>query len=419
MDMKKIITIAILLLLSISLVACGPSSALADEVKSDKSRDLSPQISETELAGLLNGNGEFALSLYNMLKDEKDGNLFYSPYSISLMMAMAYAGARGETEQQMADAMEFNLSQEELHEAFNYLALQLIQRTSDNANFKLNIVNDVWGQKDYPFLQGYLDVLAENYGAGLKVLDYIHDPEGARQIINDYIYEQTNQLIKDLIPEGSINILTRLVLTNAIYFKADWKNKFNKDSTHDGTFNLLDGSQVTVPMMNQREFFKVANGQGWQAIELPYEGEKIAMDIFVPEDFSAYESSMDFVTLSQIMTQMQSVDVLFTMPKFRFSSDFDLKNALTALGMPVAFDPFQADFTGIATVEQLYIQAVVHKAAVAVDEEGTEAAAAGAVIIGTVSMPQLFTVDKPFIFLIRDLETGTILFMGRVLNPAV
>jgi serpin B len=417
--MKKIITIAILLLLSISLVACGPSSALADEVKSDKSRDLSPQISETELAGLLNGNGEFALSLYNMLKDEKDGNLFYSPYSISLMMAMAYAGARGETEQQMADAMEFNLSQEELHEAFNYLALQLIQRTSDNANFKLNIVNDVWGQKDYPFLQGYLDVLAENYGAGLKVLDYIHDPEGARQIINDYIYEQTNQLIKDLIPEGSINILTRLVLTNAIYFKADWKNKFNKDSTHDGTFNLLDGSQVTVPMMNQREFFKVANGQGWQAIELPYEGEKIAMDIFVPEDFSAYESSMDFVTLSQIMTQMQSVDVLFTMPKFRFSSDFDLKNALTALGMPVAFDPFQADFTGIATVEQLYIQAVVHKAAVAVDEEGTEAAAAGAVIIGTVSMPQLFTVDKPFIFLIRDLETGTILFMGRVLNPAV
>jgi serpin B len=417
--MKKVIIIAILLVLSVSLVACGPSSALADEVKSDKNRNLSPQVSETELAELLNGNGEFALSLYSMLKDEKDGNLFYSPYSISLMMAMAYAGARGETEQQMADAMEFNLSQEELHEAFNYLALQLLQRTSDDANFKLNIVNDAWGQKDYPFLEGYLDVLAENYGAGLKVLDYIHDPEGARQTINDYIYEQTNQLIQDLIPEGSINILTRLVLTNAIYFKADWENKFNKNATRDGVFYLIDGSQVTVSMMSQRTFFKFTNAEGWKAIELPYAGENIAMDIIVPEDFTSFESTMDFDTINQILSAMQSGDVDLTMPKFKFSSDFDLKDALTNLGMPIAFDPFKADFTGIATVEQLYIQAVVHKAAVVVDEEGTEAAAAGAVIIGTVSMPQLFTVDKPFIFLIRDLETGTILFMGRVLNPAV
>jgi serpin B len=416
--MKKILTIAILLLLTVTLIACGPSSVSADVIKSDNSRDLSPQVSETQLAALVKDNSEFALSLYKVLKDEKGGNLFYSPYSVSLMMAMAYAGARGETETQIADAMEFNLSQAELHAAFNYLALQLIQRTSDDVNFKLDIVNDVWGQKDYKFLDGYLDTLAQNYGAGLRVLDFINDPEGARQIINDYIYEQTNQLIKDLIPEGSINFLTRLVLTNAIYFKADWKYKFNKNSTRDGSFTLTDGSQVTVAMMSRRAGFKVAHAEGWKTIELPYEGDKIAMDIIVPEDFSVFESSMNFETINQIMAALEYGDIALTMPKFKFSSDFDLNNALTTLGMPIAFDPLYADFSGITNVEQLYIQKVIHKAVVAVDEEGTEAAAAGAVIIDTVSMPQQFYIDSPFIFLIRDLESGTILFMGRVLNPA-
>jgi len=416
--MKKFLLIALLLLLAVSVVACGPSAAMAAVLKSDVARDTSPQVSATDLQTLLNGNSEFAFSLYRVLKENNTGNMFYSPYSISLMMAMAYAGARGETEQQMAGAMEFNLSQEELHAAFNYLALQLALRTSDEANFQLDIVNDVWGQKDYPFLDDYLDVLAENYGAGLRLLDFINDPEGARQTINDYIYEQTNQLIKDLIPEGSINILTRLVLTNAIYFKADWKYQFNKDATHDGIFYLLDGSQVTTAMMTQREDFKVAFGDGWKIIELPYEGDNIAMDIIVPQDFSAFESAMDFAALNDIVNQLQMGDVSLTMPKFKFSSDFNLKEALSALGMPIAFDEFDADFSGIATVEQLHIQDVIHKAVVAVDEEGTEAAAAGAVIIGTLSMPQMFTVDSPFIFLIRDLATGSILFMGRVMNPA-
>jgi serpin B len=333
-------------------------------------------------------------------------------------MAMAYAGARGETEQQMTAAMKFNLSQAELHAAFNYLALQLAQRTSEDADFKLDVVNDIWGQKDYTFLQTYLDVLAKNYGAGLKELDYINDPEGARQIINDYIYEQTSQLIKDLIPEGSIDTLTRLVLTNAIYFKADWKNKFDKNFTHDGSFNLLNGSQITVPMMSEKDFFKIANTESWKAIELPYAGDKIAMDIVVPENFSDFESSMNLGTINQILETLQSSNIELRMPKFKFSSNIDLNNALKALGMPLAFDPFIADFSGITNVEQLYISQVLHKAVVAVDEEGTEAAAAGAVIIVTTSLPQYFVVDKPFIFLIRDLETGTILFMGRVLNPA-
>ena len=208
--------------------------------------------------------------------------------------------------------MKFNLSQAELHAAFNYLALQLAQRTSDDANFKLDVVNDIWGQKDYAFLQGYLDILAQNYGAGLKELDFINDPEGARQTINDYIYEQTNQLIKDLIPEGSIDFLTRLVLTNAIYFKADWQHKFDKNSTHDGTFNLADGSQVTVPMMSQRAFFKIANVENCKAVELPYADEKIAMDIIIPEDFNDFESSMNFGTINQILAALESSNIEIT-----------------------------------------------------------------------------------------------------------
>jgi serpin B len=416
--MKKILVIALLLLLAVSVVACGPSAAMAAVLKSDVAHDTSPQVSGTDLQALLNGNSDFAFNLYQVLKEENSGNMFYSPYSISLMMAMAYAGARGETEQQMADAMEFNLSQEELHAAFNYLALQLAKRVSEDDGFQLKVVSDAWGQKDYAFLDSYLNVLAENYGAGLRLLDFKNDWEGARQTINDYIYEQTNELIEDLIPEGVLNYLTRLVLTNAIYFKADWKSKFSKDATHDGSFTLLNGTQVNVPMMQQTQIYPVAFGNGWKVIELPYEGNKIAMNIIVPDDFTAFEESMDFTVLNQMLGQMQSNNTALTLPKFKFSSDYDLTETLKTMGMPLAFDPYLADFSGINDTDQLYIKKVFHKGFVAVDEEGTEAAAAGAVVIVLQSMPQTFMVDSPFIFLIRDLDTGTILFMGRVMNPA-
>lgn len=414
--MKNTLILALIVLLVLPLVACS-QPALAGMVKSDKPRITSPNTSPADEALLVEGNSTFAFELYQALQG-KEGNFFFSPYSISLMMAMAFGGAQGETAQQIADAMRFNLSPDKLHVAFNYLSLQLVQRTSDADNFQLDIVNDIWGQKNYKFLQAYLDILAQNYGAGLRVVDFTNDPDGARKVINDYIYDQTHKLIKDLIPAGTINAFTRLVLTNAIYFKAEWKNKFNKNETLDGVFKLLDKSQVTVPMMNQRSVFKFASGVDWKAIELPYKNEQIAMDIILPNDFSAFEGSMDTATINQIMATMGSRDVQLSMPKFKFASDFDLKEALSALGMPVAFDPINADFSGITDVEGLYIQGVVHKAFVAVDEEGTEAAAAGAVIIGTTSMPESLAIDSPFIFLIRDIQTGSILFMGRVLNPA-
>ena len=417
--MKKLIMLLLLGVMAFSLVACTAQVIIVtDLIKSDKPRETAPRVTENDLSLLVNSNTDFALSLYEVLKNDQDGNLFYSPYSISLMMAMAYAGAQGETSLQMGNALKFNLNPTELHRAFNYLALELAKRTGSDGDFKLHIVNDIWGQKEYKFLDAYLDTLAVNYGAGLRVLDFINDPEGARKTINDYIYEQTSQIIDELIPEGSINILTRLVLTNAIYFKAEWQHKFQKESTFDGPFYLIDGNSVTVPIMNQRSHFNYASGDGWQAIELPYQGETIAMTVLLPENFSMFENQLDADLLNSILQEMSKRDIQLGLPKFDFKSDFDLKAALTDLGMPVAFVPGQADFTGITTVEELYIQGILHKAYVAVDEEGTEAAAAGAVIIGTTSMPETMMVDRPFIFMIRDLETGTILFMGRVLDPS-
>jgi serpin B len=208
-----------------------------------------------------------------------------------------------------------------------------------------------------------------------------------------------------------------MVLTNAVYFKADWATKFNKLSTGPATFTLLDGTQVDVSMMHGKTVYSYASGNGWKAIELPYVGEQVAMDIILPEDFSSFEQTLDIDTLNAILAEMNPETIQLSLPKFKFASDFDLSQALKDMGMSMAFDPGLADFSGITDADSLYIQGIVHKAVVAVDEEGTEAAAAGAVVMGTTSMTESMVVDSPFVFLIRDLGTGSILFMGRVMNP--
>jgi serpin B len=412
--MKKVLASLAMVLLCGVIVACS-SPVAAQVVKSEKERITAPQVSAADLARLVAGNSDFAFELYQQLKSG-DGNLFYSPYSISLMFAMAYAGAKGETKSQMADALDFAISDEALHSAMDYLSLELAKGTASD-QFKLSVVNDIWGQRNYRFLAPFLDTLALNYGAGLRVLDFNKDPEAARQVINGYIYDQTQKLIKDLIPQGSITELTRLVLTNAIYFKAEWQNKFKKEETRNSSFTLLDGSKVSVPMMSQLARWSYAEGNGWQAIELPYLGGRIAMDVILPTDFKAFESALTNTQLNQIMGAMKQANIQLNLPKFTFGNDFSLKQALSALGMPLAFDVLRADFSGITDVESLYIQDAVHKAYVAVDEEGTEAAAAGAIMMGTTSMPKTMAVDHPFIILIRDVQTGTILFLGRVMNP--
>ncbi len=408
--------------------AQGQVTVQVTEMSDEKSVQASPPAaSDADLADLVGGNTAFAFDLYQALRAE-EGNLFYSPYSISLALAMTYAGAKGKTEQQMAEALHFRLDQDRLHPAFHRLDLELASRGEgaqgkDGQGFRLNVVNALWGQEGYEFLSAFLKILAANYGSGLKPLDFVSDPEAARITINDWAADETEGRIKDLIPPGVIDTLTRLVLTNAIYFNAAWALPFDPKTTEEGPFYLLDGSEVTVPMMRNTESFTYAEGQGVQAVELLYDGGEISMVILLPEKgkFEAFESTLDAGQVEAILEKLRRSQVALTLPRFEFESAFSLKETLAGLGMPEAFTS-DADFSGMTGNRDLYISEVVHKAFVSVDEAGTEAAAATAVVIGLTSVqaePIQFTVDRPFLFLIRDLQTGTILFFGRVVDPSV
>lgn len=426
--MKKVLFILISAVLLFSTFSCAQTQNYGSEAKSDKPYDTSPNVSDSALAELVNGNNEFAFELYKQLSATKEGNFFYSPYSISLALAMAYAGANGQTEEQMADTLNFLLENEELHEAFNKLAIELNSRNnvaegSEAQGFELNIVNATWGQRGFEFIQAFLDVLAENYDAGIRLLDYEADPEACRKVINDWVYEQTNGKIEDLIPEGAIDEMTRLVLTNAIYFNAAWLHQFDEDFTYDDVFYLPDGSTVTVPMMHQSERFNYKEGDDYTAIELLYDIYEMSMLIIMPDEgtFEDFENSLTPEVMDSILDSMTYGQVNFSMPKFEFESDFSLNNALKAMGMTDAFSDI-ADFSGITDKTDLIISDVIHKAFVSVDEEGTEAAAATAVIFQETSMPIEITdvnIDHSFIFLIRDITTGSTLFIGRVINPAI
>ena len=410
-----------------------PPGVSTPVAQSEVERDASPDVASQDLAELVGGNSAFAFDLYQFLREEgAGGNLFYSPYSISLALAMTYAGARGETEGQMADALHFALTQERLHPPFNALDLELASRGEgaegkDGEGFRLNIANAIWGQAGFQLLPDFLDTLAENYGAGLRILDFINETEQSRVTINDWVSDQTEDRIKDLIPQGAIDALTRLVLTNAIYFNAAWEYPFDEDLTADGSFYLLDGGQVTVPMMSQTEAFGYTDGEGYQAVELRYDvgelpdGKPLSMVVILPENgqFEAFEEELEAQKLNDIIADLQLTQVALTMPKFEFESEFSLKDTLAEMGMPIAFSG-AADFSGMTGNLGLAISDVLHKSFVALDEAGTEAAAATAVIMRETAMPDPpveVTIDDPFMFLIRDIETGAVLFVGRVLNP--
>jgi serpin B len=290
---------------------------------------------------------------------------------------------------------------------------------------QLNIANAVWAEQTYAFQQAYLDLIAQDYGAGIQLADFIKNYEPARKTINDWVSQQTKNKINDLLAPGSVDAMTRMVLVNAIYFKADWEVPFDKNHTVDSDFTLLDGSQSKVNMMNNGQLnLPYIQGDGYQAVELPYQGNSAAMDIILPEtgNFQNFESALDAGKLIGIFNSMQSTPIALGLPKFTFTTDFSLHDQLQTLGMTDAFDPNKADFSGMTGNHDLYIGNVIHKAFVAVDEKGTEAAAATAVIMQTMSAPAQqkvhLVVDHPFIFVIRDLKSGQILFIGRVLNPA-
>jgi len=390
-------------------------------------RATSPIVQESNLGELVFGNSEFAFNLYQAVRSQ-GGNLFYSPYSISQALAMTYAGARGETEQQMADTLHFTLPRERLHPTFNALDLELASRGKqvkvwEGEAFKLNIANSLWAQAGYSFLPSFLNVLAENYGSGLRLLDFASAPEDSRITINDWVSEETEDKIKDLLPSGSISPLTRLVLANAIYFNASWRQPFWEESTHDGTFYLLNGDQVTVPMMEQEANFSYAEDERYQAIELPYSDGSLSMVVLLPKagSFEEFELSLDTELLDAILASLEYEYVHLTMPEFTVETTFSLREVLANMGMSNAFLPSVSDFSGMNGTQDLFIGAIVHKAFVSVDEAGTEAAAATAVVMVPTALPPTpieVAINRPFIFMIRDIETEAILFMGRVMDPS-
>ncbi len=396
-----------------------------EEVRSDLERDTSPQVTGADLDALVAGNSQFALDLYASLAPE-EGNLFFSPHSISVALAMTLAGAEGNTEAEMAQALSFGLPEPDLHAAFNALDLELASRaagTEESDGFQLNVVNAIWGQEGFGFEQPFLDLLAVHYDAGLRILDFFTDPEGARQQINDWIAAQTADRIQDLLPPGSITGDTRLVLTNAIYFNAAWETAFEEEETADGAFALLDGGLVTVPMMHAGTVPGWhAEGDGWALAELPYDDVPMSMVLVVPDfgRFAEIEAGFDAAFLDGALAAATGKDLDLTMPSFEFDHDIDLVPLLQSLGMVDAFVPGVADFTGISADAQLFVSDVLHKAFVSVNEAGTEAAAATAVVVGDTGVPESATVlvDRPFLFVIRDQPTGAILFAGRVVDPS-
>ncbi|MCS6908071.1 MAG: serpin family protein [Anaerolineales bacterium] len=433
--MKKVFFSLILGWFILSLAGCSapplPTApvARAEVVQSEKTRIPSPNVPAEDLAELVSGNTAFALDLYRLLSADAAENLFYSPHSVSIALAMTYAGARGETERQMASALHFTLPQERLHPAFNALDQyftglgEAAPEDEESTPFRLHLANALWGQQGFEFLGEFLDVLAQNYGAGLRLVDFKANPEGARQTINQWVSEQTEQKIQDLIPPGTIDPLTRLVLTNAIYFNAAWQHPFQKEATSEQPFTLLSGEQVKVPMMKLSESLLYAEGEGYQLVSLPYHGAPLEMVVILPAEgqFEALQANFTPAWLSQALEARQYRTVNLSFPKFQFEATFSLADALKRLGMPIAFQPDQADFSGMNGERDLYIGEVVHKAYINVDEAGTEAAAATGVIMEVTAIqpepPVTMIVDRPFLFLIRDAQYGALLFIGQVVQP--
>jgi serpin B len=367
------------------------------------------------------GNTAFALDLYQRLRMQ-DGNLFFSPYSISTALAMTYAGARGDTETQMAQALHFDLGEEALHPAF--AALQaLLDAIQASGDVQLSVANALWPHVDYPFLDSFLDLCKIHYGVSLTALDYRSDPEAARQRINAWAEEQTHGKIRDLIPPRVIDQLTRLVLTNAIYFKGNWASQFDKARTQETPFTVQLGQQVTIPMMAQKLQCGYGEAEGVQVLELPYVGSALSMVVLLPTEvdgLASLEARVTAQTLAHWTQPLWQTEVQVFLPRFKVEAAFRLDDALKALGMVDAFDDLRANFAGMDGAAWLVITAVLHKAFVEVNEEGTEAAAATAVVAGLRAMPRpqpIFRADHPFLFLIRETSTGSILFLGRLVDP--
>lgn len=374
-------------------------------------------------------NNAFASDLYAQLA-AKDGNLFFSPTSIQTALAMTWAGARGKTADEMAKTLHLDTVptldvQVNVNEQLGGFVRRL-NADGSKGGYELAVANALWGLKGYPFTPDYLALVKKNYDGKLSELDFVGNADGSRQIINDWVAMQTHDRIKDLLAPGVIGPSTRLVLTNAIYFKGKWDQPFKKELTKDDQFTLADGNKAKAEFMHQHANFRYAEDDDVQVLELTYGKNDLAMRVFLPrkvDGLAAFEQQMTAQRIAGTVSGLQEQDVIVSLPRVTMESQFSLADTLQAMGMKLAFDPDRADFKGMTTAEQLFISAVIHKAFVKVDEEGTEAAAATAVGMRANAMPvrrpkpKEFKADHPFVFEIVHQPTGAVLFMGRMAAP--
>jgi len=391
-------------------------------IRSAKPLDPAPAVPEADLKVLAEGNREFACALYHELP-AGDGNLVFSPLSVSVTMAMVYAGARGQTAEQLADVLHFTLPQERLHPAFSQTDLALRRPGQEpDKRLVLNELNAVWAGKGWTFLERFLDTLSVNYDTGMRELDFARDAEGSRHAINQWVEKATEGRIDELVPKGDFSDLTALVLTNAVYFRAHWAQEFEKRETKKQPFHRLTGGDVRCQMMHQSTYTGSFRGEGFDAVRLPYFGGRQSMVAVLPDEgsFAAVEAALDAEMVSDILGNPQKGSVEVGLPKFRFEGGADLARLLAGLGAPDAFDLGTADFSGMTGKRELFISHVRHKAFISVNEKWTEAGAATAAqaeMSAAPSRPVRVILDRPFLFFIVDRDSGAVLFLGRVMDP--
>lgn len=370
------------------------------------------------IQAVANANNKFAFDLYSELDKSESGNIFYSPYSISAALAMTYEGARGQTADEIKSVFHFpesNVLRPNFAAVYNEI-------NKKDKPYKLSTGNALWVQQNYKLLEDYLSTVEKYYGGKAANLDFAGEPEKSRQTINTFIEEQTANRIKNLIPQGILDAATRLVLTNAIYFKGTWVWEFDKADTREQDFKITPTNVIRAPMMhmdNEKAKFNYGDIGDLQILELPYKGDEISMLVLLPTgNLDAIEPNLTTEKLNEWKSQMkeEKLDAI-SLPKFEFDTKYFMKETLSAMGMPAAF--VNADFSGMDGTKNLFIDQVIHQAFVKVDEEGTEAAGATAVIMkgSAVLQRKVFNADHPFIFVIQEKSTGNILFLGRVSDP--
>ena len=406
----------------------SPDPGDAVPIRAEAARATATDVTEDELFALVAGDTCFALDLYD--RAAGGTNLVLSPYGVARALTMAYAGARSDTAAEMRAVLHLGPAGDRVHPARNELDLRITtpggsSPVDERTPFTLRVADSLWAQRDYRFRAPFLTTLAEHYGAGIHLVDFVEDPAAARRTMNTWVERETEGRITELIPEGTVDDLTRLVLVDAVWFEASWRVPFDPDLTADAAFVTLDGEEVTVPMMAGSLRTGYVDGDDYTAVRLPYLGDASMLLVLPdPDRFDAVASRFDPSLLAEIDEGLSDHEVALRMPRFEFRTTLPLTEVLRALGMVTAFTPPSesggADFSGMTGAREPFLGDVAHEAFVDVDEHGTEAAAATAVVVRTVSAapPATLDLDRPFLFVVRHDPTGEILFLGQVSDPS-